>query len=78
MAETCDSAFGGNWGFIALREFTCLLIGEPGDNTPPLGIGAGNGQVAEHLEGHTTDVYEPWAEHPHKDEEGLVMVFNRL
>ena len=54
-AATYDSAFGADWGYIAPREIARLLLSEIGELTPILDIGAGTGQVAEHLNGLATD-----------------------
>ncbi len=57
-ADTYDSAFGEGWGYIAPQEIARLLLAEAGDNTPILDIGAGTGQVAEHLQGQLTDAID--------------------
>lgn len=57
-AETYDSAFGAGWGYVAPREIARLLLAEDGDIMPILDIGAGTGQVAEHLDGRLTDAID--------------------
>ncbi len=57
-AETYDTAFGAGWGYIAPREIARLLLAETGDNIPILDIGAGTGQVAEHLDGQLCDAID--------------------
>lgn len=54
-AASYDDAFGGDWGYVAPREIARLLLAEVGDLTPILDIGAGTGQVAEHLCGLPVD-----------------------
>lgn len=57
-AQTYDSAFGAGWGYVAPREIAQLLLAEAGEHTPILDIGAGTGQVAEHLQGALTDAID--------------------
>lgn len=57
-AATYDSSFADGWGFIAPRLIAELYLAEGGDDTPILDIGAGTGQVAEHLKGALTDAFD--------------------
>lgn len=54
-AKTYDDSFADDWGFVAPRLIAATYIAEDGDNTPILDIGAGTGQVAEHLGGAIVD-----------------------
>ncbi|MFT7595207.1 MAG: putative TPR repeat methyltransferase [Paracoccaceae bacterium] len=57
-AATYDAAFASGWNYVAPREIARLLLAEAGGNTPILDIGAGTGQVAEHLQGQLSDAID--------------------
>mgnify|MGYP002785095293 CR=1 FL=1 len=57
-AATYDESFGRAWGYVAPREIARILRAEMADDEPVLDIGAGTGQVAEHLRGVTVDALD--------------------
>lgn len=57
-AETYDTSFGLAWGYIAPREIAAILRTEISPDAEILDIGAGTGQVAEHLRGLTVDALD--------------------